>query len=134
MFMKQKLLLVLGFMLVTLGLQAENTATLSFADKAQRTAFDTSKQVWKQNGITLTNNKASSTNAVADYAKPARFYANSEIIVEYGSPITKIEFNCNSTSYATALKNSIGTTATVSVNSKKVTAVLPASATSFKIA
>lgn len=132
--MKQKLLLVLGFLLVTLGLQAENTATLSFADKAQRTTFTSSQQVWEQNGIKLTNDKASSTNAVGDYAKPARFYANSKIIVEYGSPIIKIEFNCNSTSYATALKNSIGTTATVTVDAKKVTAVLPASATRFEIA
>lgn len=43
------------------------TATLSFADKAQRTSFSTAQQVWEQNGITFTNNKASSTTNVADF-------------------------------------------------------------------
>ena len=75
----------------SMSMMAEE-AKLSFADKAQRTVFDSSKQVWEQNGIVLTNNKGGSTNAVADYANPARFYKNSEIIVEYGSPIRKIDF------------------------------------------
>ena len=51
---------------------AEETATLSFADKSYRTSFSTTQQVWEQNGITLTNNKSSSTNNVADYANPVR--------------------------------------------------------------
>ena len=100
---------------------AEATATLSFADKAQRTSFSSSAQVWEQNGIKFTNNKASSSNAVADYAKPVRLYAGSSIVIEC-TGMTKIEFDCNSTSYATALKNSIGTAATVS--SDKVTVTL----------
>ena len=96
--------------------------TLSFADKAQRTSFSTTKQVWEQNGITFTNDKASSTNAVADYAKPVRLYANSKVTVEHPG-MTKIVFDCNSSSYATALKNAIGTPANgkVSVSSDKVT-------------
>ena len=86
---------LLGSVALTLGLvtvsttmnqhvvdAAEETATISFADKAQRTTFTTSQQVWQQNGITVTNNKAASTNNVADYAKPARFYAGSNLIVE----------------------------------------------------
>jgi hypothetical protein len=62
---------------------ADMTATLSFANRAQRTSFSSTKQVWQQDGITFTNNKASSSNAVADYANPVRLYANSEIIVEF---------------------------------------------------
>lgn len=89
------------------------SATLSFADKAQRTSYSTSQQVWEQNGITFTNNKASSSTDVGDYANPVRLYANSEVKVECGS-MKKIEFTCSSSSYATELKNSIGDEATVS--------------------
>ena len=110
-------------------------ATLSFANKAQRTVFTTTQQVWEQNGITLTNDKASSTNDIADYAAPVRFYQNSAITVSAASNIAKIVFDCNNSSYATALKNSIGTTNnTVTVSSDKVTVVLATPATSFAIA
>ena len=121
-------LLSLGLVVVTTNSNttvvsaAEETATISFANKAQRTTFTTSQQVWQQNGITVTNNKASSTNSVADYAAPARFYAGSNLVVEMDSTIEKIVFDCNSSSYATAMKNSIGSTATVS--SDKVTVVV----------
>ena len=111
------------------------TASLSFANKAQRTEFTTSVQVWEQNGVKLTNNKAASTNNVADYASPARFYAGSQIIVEVAN-ILKIEFDCNSSSYATALKNSIGTVAgvTVTVSSDKVVVEFDAPVNSFNVA
>ena len=109
-------------------------ATLSFADKAQRTEFTTSKQVWEQNGIVLTNDKAASTSNVADYANPARFYKSSKITVEAPGNITKIVFDCNSSSYASALKSSITSGGTVSVNSDKVTIVLAQPATAFVIA
>ena len=63
---------------------AETSVTISFADKANRTDYDSaSKQVWEQNGIKVTNNKAGSTSAVGDYANPGRFYKSSEVIVEY---------------------------------------------------
>ena len=111
------------------------SATLSFADKAQRTSFSTARQVWEQNGITFTNNKASSTTNVADYGNPVRLYANSEVIVEYGN-MKKIEFTCSSSSYATALKNSIGTVdgATVTVLSSLVTVEFNVNVDSFTIA
>lgn len=100
-------------------------ATLSFANKAQRTTFNTSKQVWEQNGIKLVNDKSSSTSNVGDYANPARFYASSKITVTAPGKITKIVYDANSSSYATAMKNSIGTVtnATVSVSSDKVTVI-----------
>ena len=97
-------------------------ATLSFADKANRTALDTNHQVWEQNGITLTNNKGKSTTNVADYANPARFYKSSQLIVETTQGMSKIVFNCNSNDYATALASSIGESA--STSSKNVTVEL----------
>lgn len=107
-------------------------ATLSFANKAQRTSFSTSTQVWVQNGITVTNNKSNSTTNVADYANPARFYKSSELIVECSEGnITKIVFDCNSPSYATVMQTSIGAAATAS--SDKVTVILDGSSTSFAV-
>ena len=116
------------------GTAALTNATLSFANKAQRTEFTTSVQVWEQNGVKVTNNKSSSTNAVADYASPARFYAGSNLVVE-GAGMTKIVFDCNSSSYATALKNSIGTQAgvTVTVSSDKVTVTFDSAVDSFTV-
>ena len=131
--MKKFLLSIFAVMLAVFSVKAQETATLSFADKAQRASFSTTSQVWEQNGITLTNNKSSSTSNIADYAAPARFYKSSEIIVECSlGNITSIEFDCNSTSYATALENSIGGTATVS--SDKVTVALDGTSNSFTIA
>ena len=110
----------------------ETTATITFDNKSKRTNFTTSQQVWEENRIKVTNDKASSTSNVADYAKPARFYANSKITVEAPGNIVSIVFDCNSTSYATALKNSIKT-GTVSVSSDKVTVTLTDEMPSFVI-
>ena len=107
-------------------------ATLSFADKANRTAFTKSQQVWEQNGVKLINDKGSSTSDVADYAAPARFYQGSKLTVEYPG-ITKIEFTCNNGSYATELKNSIKT-GTVTISGSVVTVVLDSAADSFVVA
>ena len=96
------------------GSGEEATATLSFADKAQRTEYTKDIQVWAQNGITLTNNKASSTTDVGDYADPARFYANSQIIISAPRAITQIVADCDESKYATALVSSIGTDASAS--------------------
>ena len=123
--------------LLTMGIgQAWADATLTFDDTAKRTTFTTSKQVWKENGVTCTNNKSSSTSDVADYVKPARFYANSNLVVEYSSAFNKIVFDCNNSTYATATKNSIGTIsgATVSVSSDKVTVTFSNPIKSFTIA
>ena len=112
------------------------TATLSFASTAQRTEYSTSKQVWVQNGITLTNDKSSSTSSVGNYSNPARFYKSSKITVVGPGNMTKIVFDCNNTTYANDLKSSIGTVsgATVSVSSDKVTVSFTSSVESFVIA
>ena len=120
-------------MLAVSASAADASASLSFANKAQRTSFSTSKQVWEQNGITFTNEKAASTNAVADYASPVRLYAGSKVTIAHATGlITKIEFTANSSSYATALKNSIGSEATAS--SSKVTWTIGTPAASVTIA
>ena len=96
--------------------------TIQFdSGKTQRTEFSTTKQVWSDGTLTFINNKASSTNAIADYTNPVRLYAGSEIVIECGG-MTEIVFDCNNATYATALKNSIGDAATVS--SDKVTVTL----------
>lgn len=127
--MKKFLLSIFAVLFAFAGAQAQETATLSFASTAQRTSFSTTQQVWEQNGITLTNNKGTGSN-IANYANPVRFYQNSEIIVEHANTMTKIVFVCSSSSYATALKNSIGDAATASGNN--VTVEL--NSTSFTIA
>ena len=108
----------------------EVTATLTFDDVAKRTEFDTSHQVWVENGITLTNNKGSSTSNVANYSQPARFYKSSEIIIEVAGSIKEISFTCNSASYATALANSCN----ASANDKVVTITLDGTESSYTIA
>ena len=115
--------------------EGETTATITFDDTAKRTEFTTSKQVWVENGITVTNDKAASSSNVADYKKPARFYAASALKIEYPG-MTKLVVNCNSTSYATALVNSIPAAdgVTVTVNSKAVTIELAEAADEFVIA
>ena len=105
--------------------------TISFSNKANRTVFTTSQQVWEQNGIKVINDKGSSTSNVADYANPARFYKSSNLTIEYPG-MTMIEFTCGSGDYATALKNSIKT-GTVSSLGSIVTVTLPEAADSFVI-
>ena len=91
----------------------EETATLSFADAAQRVSFSSTQQVWKQNGIVFTNNQAESSNEVADYVNPVRCYKSSDIIIDCNDlgNITKVQFKCTTSEYANNLKNSIGSEA-----------------------
>ena len=115
----------------------ETTETLSFANKAQRTSFSTTQQIWEQNGIIFTNKKASSSTNVADYANPVRLYQGSSVTVdvEEGS-ISKIVFDCNSTTYANTVKTSMGTVsgASVEVSSDKVTVIFATPVESHTIA
>ena len=72
---------------------SSSEAVIDFTDKANRTEFSTTKQVWVQNGITVTNDKANSQDKVADYAKPVRFYAGSNVTISYPG-MTKIVIDC----------------------------------------
>lgn len=98
------------------GTGVETTASLSFADKAQRTSYSTSQQVWEQNGIKLTGKKAESSTAVGDYANPARFYASSSVSVEVAEGCTISEIVFTTTEGAAALVSSIGDEASASGN------------------
>lgn len=68
-------------------------ASISFADKANRTEYSIDIQVWEQNGVTVTNNKAASTSDVGDYANPGRFYKSSETTIAFPG-MTKIVVDC----------------------------------------
>ena len=129
-------LLLLSFAIapmLTLTASADDVpATLSFESTDNRTSYSTSQQVWEQNGITFTNDKAESTTNVGDYSKPIRLYKSSSITVEYAG-MGKIVFNCNSSSYANVLAGSItSSNAAVSTDSSVVTVTF-ASADSFTI-
>ncbi|MBR2861806.1 MAG: hypothetical protein IKB86_08220, partial [Clostridia bacterium] len=104
---------------------AEANASISFADKAKRTVFNTNQQVWVDNGITVTNNKSTSTNNVADYANPARFYKNSEVIIAYTSAMTKIEITANSSTYATDLVDSLTDPQGTVIKNNSVVTIVP---------
>ena len=105
---------------------------LSFADTAYRTVITKTQQVWSKDGVSLINNKASATSDVANYSNPVRLYSGSSVTVEASGNITKIVFDCNSSSYATVLANSIG--ASASVSSDKVTVSLNGKSSSFTVA
>ena len=107
-------------------------ATISFADTANRTSFSTSQQIWQQNGITVQNDKASSTVNVADYANPARFYAGSNVIISYPG-ITKLEINCAGleNKYVGGWMNPAGATATNSNGVITITFASPVDSVTF---
>ena len=119
-------------MFMTTASAAETSGTISFASTAQRTKQDGTIQIWENDGVKFTNNKASSTSSVGNYSNPVRLYANSSLIFEAPGNITKIEVTANSSSYATVLKNSVGSEATVS--GSKVTIVPTKSSTSYTVA
>ena len=80
--------------------------TIVFDDTSKRTEFTTEIQIWTENGVTVTNEKAASRSNVADYFKPARFYAASSLKVEFTGMKTLL-FKCNTAGHAEALFNSI---------------------------
>ena len=109
--------------------------TLDFSDVGNRESWDASQQTWKQNGVTLVNEKGNSTSNVANYSAPARFYKNSKLIIS-AVGMVKIVFNCSSTAYATALANSIPAAAGVTeeISDKVVTVTFDKAVDSFTVA
>ena len=82
-------------------------ATLSFADKANRTVYNSNQQVWEQNGIKVTNDKAKSSTNVGDYFNPGRFYKNSSLKIEFAG-MKKIVITSDGTAkYLTALTDTL---------------------------
>ena len=110
-----------------------NVATISFSDVANRTAQDDSKQVWEQNGITVTNDRAESTQPIKDYSNPARFYANTTLTVAYTSTFTKVEFTTTSDKKFTESFSIEGATITIDGTTTVVEFSSPVSSFTFKI-
>ena len=98
-------------------------ASLSFASDAKRVSQDNNSQVWRDNNITFTNAKASSTTNVVGNTNPIRCYKDSTITIEY-TGMVKIVVKCNSNSYATELAKSTFTGATLVADGKNVTITL----------
>ncbi len=110
----------------------DNVATISFADKDNRTSFSTQQQVWEQNGITVTNDKGSSTSNVADYAGPVRFYKNSNVTISAEKAMEKIVIYTTGDDYNLNLTAASGYTVEGS-GSATVTITLNPAVTSFTI-
>ena len=111
-----------------------DSATIYFNDVANRTSYSEQQQVWEQNGITVTNDKGSSSSNVGEYHDPARFYKGSNVTVECGTAFSQIVFNCNDykTTYPTDLQSSISN-GSVSVDGTVVTVTLSSATTSYTI-
>lgn len=115
---------------------AAASATITFDDTAKRTVFNTEQQVWEENGITVTNDKDSSTSSIADYSNPVRFYKSSKVTVAYGVEFNKVYFYCNTAAYAEALLGATvdgGTLVVDADNTKKVTLTLASATTSVTV-
>ena len=99
------------------------SATISFTDLANRISYSTTQQIWKQNGITVTNDKASSSSTVGDYYNPGRFYKGSNVTIT-APGMTKIVIDCTGldNKYVTSWSNSFtDSNATASISGKIVT-------------
>ena len=120
-------------MLISMVSFAQTAATLTFDDKAKCTSSSASQQVWEENGIVFTNDKAASSTNVAVYA-PVRLYASSAITVKCSlGNIAQIEFICDTykNTYPADLQKSIGAEATVS--GTKVTVTPTATSDTYEV-
>ena len=129
----KKLFTILAAMLFSMVGFAQTAATLTFDDKAKCTSNSTSQQVWEENGIVFTNDKAASSTNVALYA-PIRLYASSAITVKCSlGNIAQIEFICDTykNTYPADLQKSIGAEATVS--GTKVTVTPTATSDTYEV-
>ncbi len=109
--------------------------TIDLNNASNRTNFSVTQQIWKQNGITVTNDKAGSSANVGDYTKPARFYKGTSLTIAYTQNIAKIIFTCDD--YKETYPNDLATSITgadVSVDGLIVTVTPNAAANSFTIA
>lgn len=94
------------------------TATITFDNASKRTEYSTTIQVWTENGVLVTNNKAASTTNVGDYVAPARFYKSSEVTIEFAADITSLQIDCKGmdskyvTPWTTAFSTISGATVT----------------------
>lgn len=110
-------------------------ASLTFGDLTKRTVFDENvKQVWVDNGITLTNEKKSSQTAIAtsNTQNLVKLYKNSSLKIEYIKPMAKLVINCSSAS--DYLLKDTATGCTIIAEGKVVTITFDTPTSTFEIA
>lgn len=108
-------------------------ASLTFGDLTKRTVFDENvKQVWVDNGITLTNEKKSSQTAIAtsNTQNLVKLYQNSSLKIEYIKPMAKLVIKCSGSKYL--LKNKVDG-CTMITEGTTITITFAASTTSFEV-
>lgn len=105
------------------------TATMNFVgteNQNSRTVFTKEQQVWEQNGIKLTNDKANSTTDVTNYQGNAeiRIYKSSSVKIEYPG-LVNVVFHTQGYDYPGFLKSSLEAAGLdgveVTINDKDVT-------------
>jgi hypothetical protein len=79
---------------------------LDFSSIANRESLSNERQIWSQNGITLTNSKGNATANIGDFYDPVRLYKNTVVTIDYSS-IAEIRFYCDAPAYAKSLLNSL---------------------------
>lgn len=109
-------------------------ATISFDNLDNRTSTSsTTQQVWIQNGITVTNDKAASTNDInLDYYNPVRFYKNSNITIAAEKEFTTLVFHYSGNYFPSELVVE-GCTFTLDEANKTFTLTLSTPSKSLKI-
>ena len=114
----------------------ETEVTINFGTTIQRVSWDSNSQVWANEDLTFTNNKASSSNDIIDSSNPVRIYAHSSVTLEHTNGIKSITFAADNATYATALTNSIGTPtgATVTKDGNNITVTFENAVKSYNIA
>ncbi len=119
----------------------DGAVTIDFGDINNRVSYSTEQQVWQQNGITVTNDKASSSNNVYNNTSSndyARFYKSSKLTVEYPG-MTRLIFThtspYNGTEYVNGLTNALAsrTDVVVTINDLTVIVDLKEAADSFVV-
>ncbi len=110
------------------GISQPINATLTFDDTSKRTSLTDDRQVWTENGITVTNNRGSGNN-IGDYSNPVRFYKSSTVTIEWAG-MKVIVLNSASGEHATNLELSL-TEGTVTKNGTVFTIVLDESVNSY---
>lgn len=114
------------------------TGTISFASTAQRLSQTSDKQVWTNDGITFTNDKASSSTAVGNYSNPVRLYNGSSITITAEGKISKIVVTVNTgkSEYYTAFESDAKgvSGASVSRSNNVVTITFAEPVDEFKVA
>ena len=113
---------------------ADTTVSISVFGSNGSLASDSSSISWTSDGVTVVNEKASSSTAIrTSDTNHYRAYTGSAMTFSIAEGnITKIVITCTSSSYATVMKNSAGAEATVS--GSVVTIVPTAQASVYNIA